>query len=933
MKYYLILGIMLIAVLQCFAVNTHFTPIWTGNGVDHMNLYVTSASINGIPLNIGDEVAVFDGNKCVGVTRLTSYYNSTISIVISKNDAGEGNTPNGYTPGNPIRFAIWHSGSNREIFQGRNLSVVFDSGPNLFTPNETASVHLFTPDNQHFVTVWDGNGTDQMNFYVNSAQIIGVPLEAGDEIAVFDGQYCVGSEKIYQSYNSIIPIVVSKLDRVYESDPVNGYTPGNTAFFKVWRANSQAEYIQNAESLDHRLIVNYIQGDSIFSIGSTSAVTITSPVMSHFTKSWTGNGVDQMNFYVNSAMIYGAPLGMGDEIAIFDGTQCVGYTKIFGYEQPRSVIPIIVSKNEYTNPASLNGYTVGNTASFKIWDASTNTEIVEGDGLSVNYETGTAIFNIGASTLLSLNALIKLNSPIFNYESGTYTEGINLSITTDMAGAVVRATNDGTEPNDETPIHNPPVFLQGDHDWVIKAKVYKDNYQSSDIIIKNYHITGTLEAPILTPDHTIPNHDPVNISMTCSNPNATIHYTLDGSEPTITSTTYQGTFLISQTKTIKAKAFLTDWISSTITEAQYIVLNTPTNLTASAIGATVNLVWNAVLINPASELRTLNGYRIYRRIGNTGDFTIVNTNLVTTTTYSDNDLTPNTYYYYVVAVYSEGISNQSNTAEVQVLKVADPTFNPVAGTYTSAQNVTISTTTANAQIRYTINGTEPTASSTLYTAPINIPLNTNRTIKAKAFKINYIASNIVTAVYNITGTVLSPVFNPNPGLYEDSVRVTITCATPSAQIRYTLNGTEPSASSPLYTNSLLITTTTTLKAKAFKTDWQASATTTGAYQIHVVEDNPELQTKTNLFMPYPNPFNPSTNIRFSLKSNSYLDLEIYNIKGQKVRTLISGNMPAGESNIVWNGVNDDNHVVPGGIYLVRMKADNFTQLRKIILIK
>ncbi len=79
--------------------------------------------------------------------------------------------------------------------------------------------------------------------------------------------------------------------------------------------------------------------------------------------------------------------------------------------------------------------------------------------------------------------------------------------------------------------------------------------------------------------------------------------------------------------------------------------------------------------------------------------------------------------------------------------VAAPTFDPAAGTYTSAQNVTISTTTDGASIYYTTNGDEPTESSTLYTAPVAI--STTTTLKAKAYKAGMDPSATATAVYTI----------------------------------------------------------------------------------------------------------------------------------------------------------------------------------------
>jgi len=163
--------------------------------------------------------------------------------------------------------------------------------------------------------------------------------------------------------------------------------------------------------------------------------------------------------------------------------------------------------------------------------------------------------------------------------------------------------------------------------------------------------------------------------------------------------------------------------------------------------------------------------------------------------------------------------------------VATPTFNPAAGTYTSAQTVTITCATSGAEIRYTKDGTEPTATSTLYSSPLTI--STTTTLKAKAFKSGMNSSVTATAVYTIgsTQTVATPVFNPAGGSYSSAQTVTITCATSGAEIRYTTDGTEPTTSSALYASPITVSSTTTIKAKAFKSGMTSSATFTQTYTI------------------------------------------------------------------------------------------------------
>ncbi len=92
----------------------------------------------------------------------------------------------------------------------------------------------------------------------------------------------------------------------------------------------------------------------------------------------------------------------------------------------------------------------------------------------------------------------------------------------------------------------------------------------------------------------------------------------------------------------------------------------------------------------------------------------------------------------------------------------------------------------------------------------------------------------------------------------------------------------------------------------------------------------DLQTPTNfaLIGNYPNPFNNSTIIKFRLADAGNIRLDIYNLLGQKIETLLSGTMSAGEHELVWNGNN-----VPSGIYFYRLVAGEKSSVKKMALIK
>ena len=84
---------------------------------------------------------------------------------------------------------------------------------------------------------------------------------------------------------------------------------------------------------------------------------------------------------------------------------------------------------------------------------------------------------------------------------------------------------------------------------------------------------------------------------------------------------------------------------------------------------------------------------------------------------------------------------------------------------------------------------------------------------------------------------------------------------------------------------------------------------------------------------FPNPFNPTTTINYSLEENSRVSLNIYNIKGQRVKTLVNDQLSAGEHSVVWDGTDSNGNQISSGIYFYRLEAGDFQKVRKMILLK
>jgi hypothetical protein len=84
---------------------------------------------------------------------------------------------------------------------------------------------------------------------------------------------------------------------------------------------------------------------------------------------------------------------------------------------------------------------------------------------------------------------------------------------------------------------------------------------------------------------------------------------------------------------------------------------------------------------------------------------------------------------------------------------------------------------------------------------------------------------------------------------------------------------------------------------------------------------------------YPNPFNPTTNIRFAIPETGNVKLSIYNMLGQKIATLVNENRNAGRYEITWNGKDDSGKAVGSGMYFYRLKAENVVLIKKMVLLK
>ena len=252
---------------------THFTTVWQGeNGQNHMNFVIVSANLENISLAVDDEIAVFSGSLCVGAKKLTQPINIAVNttflnIPASQNDG----TNNGFTNNDTVVFKIWDNKNQKEI--RANAVTYRNDVPTWITTgkfiSEATAVVEISSYAGFFSTVSAPNSSAQMNITLLGIGESG--LVAGDELAAFDGDICVGTLKI--SEDVLSSGTASLIASSSSSDKMpDGFIDGNTIELKAWKHVTGDELIVEGEIVNGQM--KYEKNASILvSLKSLSTTT------------------------------------------------------------------------------------------------------------------------------------------------------------------------------------------------------------------------------------------------------------------------------------------------------------------------------------------------------------------------------------------------------------------------------------------------------------------------------------------------------------------------------------------------------------------------------------------------------------------------------------------------------------------------------------
>ncbi|GAB1454536.1 hypothetical protein MASR2M47_45920 [Draconibacterium sp.] len=188
----------------------------------------------------------------------------------------------------------------------------------------TILVQVSVAFSQHFEKGFVGSGTDQMNIYINSATIAGIgALEAGDEIAVFDGNLCVGAITLTQPLNPLDYETQVGLKASADDGSDNGYIQGHTMYFRVYDSSTGIEYHNVIPTITDR------DGNPISNQFVTSGTAFVSLSTGNTTKTWTNSNENRVWNSAENWEPLGIPEPFNDVIipADVESTPLIGTTE------------------------------------------------------------------------------------------------------------------------------------------------------------------------------------------------------------------------------------------------------------------------------------------------------------------------------------------------------------------------------------------------------------------------------------------------------------------------------------------------------------------------------------------------------------------------------------------------------------------------------
>ena len=321
-------------------------------------------------------------------------------------------------------------------------------------------------------------------------------------------------------------------------------------------------------------------------------------------------------------------------------------------------------------------------------------------------------------------------TPTFTPVAGTYSSVPSVAISTSTGGATIRYTTNGTVPTETVgTVYSSPVSISVN--TTLQAIAYESGYADSTVASGNFYIQCA--APTFNPTAGTFTST-ASVTITTSTGGAIIRYTMDGTTPNESvGTVYSNAVSITATSTLQAIAYLSGMADSPISSGVYTIQCAAPSFNPTAGTFTTSTTVTISTTTSGATIRyTTNGTMPSSTVG---------------TVYSSSVSITATTTLQAIA-YATGLSNSAVTSGNYTIQCATPTYTPVAGSYSSAQSVTISSATSSATIRYTTDGSIPTETAgTVYSSPVNV--SSACTLQAIAYETGMTDSSIASGVYTL----------------------------------------------------------------------------------------------------------------------------------------------------------------------------------------
>jgi streptogramin lyase len=412
----------------------------------------------------------------------------------------------------------------------------------------------------------------------------------------------------------------------------------------------------------------------------------------------------------------------------------------------------------------------------------------------------------------------RVGTPIFTPPAGPITSNSSLTITCVTPGATIYYTTNNTTPTTSSLIYSSPLTINAGA--IVRAIALANGFPNSLAAFANY-TAAQVATPVFTPA-TGPITNGTSISIFCTTPGAVIYYTLDGSNPSTSSPVYSTPLTINGFTTVKAFAVASGYVNSAIKGVLYPLVQTVTPVFSPSSGPITN--GTSISISCATPASV-----IY--------YTLDGTAPTTNSPAYSGPLAINGGTTLKALAATDGYVNSTiRSVFYSLVQTATPVSSPASGPITNGTSISISCATPGAVIYYTLDGTPPTTSSTIYSGPLTV--NGGTTVNAFAVASGHLDSAPKSVFFALVQTA-APVFSPSSGSISNGTSLSISCATPGAVIFYTVDGSAPTINSPVYTGPVTINGGTTVSAFAVTSEHLDSAVQSTLY--------PLVQTATPIF--------------------------------------------------------------------------------------